>query len=234
MKGLTLLLGLASIAFLSRLLLDMRSNTRPRRFVQIVQLAGLVTVVFLLNWSLWLLHSSPKARTSAGTLSNLDPNPQVFSPAKHSSREEAVRLSPRDLMSRPLSADRTRVPKLLHQSWKNATLPAKFEAWSKSCRTVNSDWEYVLWTDDDNAFMVEKYAPWFLDSFNALPEPIERADASRNLYMHIFGGVYADLDTECLRPVSERCFCSVLCPQSVISFLREHPPRTALNHHQSA
>ena len=34
--------------------------------------------------------------------------------------------------------------------------------------------------------------------YDGYPNPIQRADASRLVYMYLFGGVYADLDFECL------------------------------------
>ncbi|KAL9105086.1 MAG: hypothetical protein Q9163_000004 [Psora crenata] len=113
---------------------------------------------------------------------------------------EAKRISPRELMDRSLPADRTRAPKLLHQSWTNDQLPAKFHRWSSTCRKVHPDWEYVLWTDTDNYDLVIRYAPWFLKTYEGLESEIYRADAIRNIYMHVFGGVYADLDTECIKP----------------------------------
>ena len=45
-----------------------------------------------------------------------------------------------------------------------------------------------LWTDDDNRNLVLAHYPWFLDTFDALGTPIQRADASRLLYMHAYGG----------------------------------------------
>ncbi|EHK20783.1 glycosyltransferase family 32 protein [Trichoderma virens Gv29-8] len=62
------------------------------------------------------------------------------------------------------------------------------------------DWEWVLWTDEDNLQLVKDYFPWLEDTFLSLPGNIYRADLARNLYMYKFGGIYADLDTECLRP----------------------------------
>ena len=102
--------------------------------------------------------------------------------------EEAKRLYPEELMQRPLATDLTSIPKLLHQSWINSTLPAKFEEWSHSCRKTNPDWEWVLWTDEDNMKLVEKYAPWFASTYDALHSEIYRADTARNIYMHVFGG----------------------------------------------
>ncbi|KAL9630835.1 MAG: hypothetical protein Q9164_006217 [Protoblastenia rupestris] len=102
-------------------------------------------------------------------------------------------------MYRSLPFDRTRAPKLLHQSWKNDTLPAKFQRWSATCQKANPDWEYVLWSDKDNLELITRFAPWFLKTYKDLKSEIYRADAIRNVYMHVFGGVYADLDTECIK-----------------------------------
>lgn len=153
------------------------------------------TVFFgILVISLFALDQSRKAGKSIvhHLASTISPSPNEQS--------EAVYLSAQELMLRPLASDQTKVPKLLHQSWKNSTLPAKFQEWSETCRKINPTWEYVLWTDEDNARLVERHAPWFLNTFQNLKSEIYRADSVRNLYMHVFGGVYADLDTECLLP----------------------------------
>ncbi|KAG5973291.1 hypothetical protein E4U55_000600 [Claviceps digitariae] len=92
------------------------------------------------------------------------------------------------------------IPKIFHQSWKTLELPNKFQEWSRSCRQKHKDWEWVLWTDDDNLQLVKQHFPWLEEMYTSLPGPIYRADLSRFLYMYIFGGVYADLDTECLLP----------------------------------
>ncbi|KFY78246.1 hypothetical protein V499_02537 [Pseudogymnoascus sp. VKM F-103] len=94
------------------------------------------------------------------------------------------------------------VPKLLHQSWKTNELPLKFEKWSTVCREKHRDWEWVLWTNEDNLNLVKKYFPWLEETYLELLGEIYRADFSRNLYMYMFGGVYIDLNTDCLRPTS--------------------------------
>ena len=104
-------------------------------------------------------------------------------------KKSASILTPQDLLSLTLAtANTTTIPKLFHQSWSSTTLPAEFEKWSKSCRDLHPDWEWVLWTDEDNLALVEKYAEWFLESYKELRRPIFQADAVRNLYMHVFGG----------------------------------------------
>jgi len=67
--------------------------------------------------------------------------------------------------------------------------------------THHPDWEYWLWTDVDNrAFISEHYA-WFLPVYDGYPENIMRADAVRYFMLYHYGGLYVDLDFECLRPL---------------------------------
>ncbi|KAL9126914.1 MAG: hypothetical protein Q9217_004109 [Psora testacea] len=115
----------------------------------------------------------------------------------------AKALDPQELLNRSLSTDQTTVPKLFHQSWADNDLPEKFREWSEICRAVHPDWEWVLWTNKDNHDLVEKFAPWLLETYESLVAEIFRADMARNIYMHVFGGVYADLDIECLRPTEQ-------------------------------
>ncbi|EXJ64923.1 hypothetical protein A1O7_01262 [Cladophialophora yegresii CBS 114405] len=119
---------------------------------------------------------------------------------RHSHKKQAKALRPVDLMKRPISRDLQAMPKLMHQSWSSTELPAKFERWSATCRQQHPDWEWVLWTDEDNEELVRTHFPWLLKTYLGLPGVIYRADLVRNLYMYMFGGLYADLDVECLRP----------------------------------
>ncbi|KAL6721062.1 hypothetical protein ACLMJK_000162 [Lecanora helva] len=162
-----------------------------------VQGAIFVLLIILLLFSLNSLYN---ARANRGILGHHAGAPSYYGGLKVNGGKTARRVYPAELLQRPLPRDLTSIPKLLHQSWINETIPTKFEEWSESCREVNSDWEWVLWTDEDNLKLVEKYAPWFNLTYEFLRSEIYRADAARNIYMHIFGGVYADLDTECLLP----------------------------------
>ncbi|KKF95425.1 Inositol phosphoceramide mannosyltransferase 3 [Ceratocystis fimbriata CBS 114723] len=114
-----------------------------------------------------------------------------------------ARLAPEvkasEMMARPIATRLGTVPKIFHQSWIDSNLPTKFQQWSENCRKVHHDYEWVLWTNEDNENLVRKHFPWLLEAYVSLPSDIYRADFARNLYMYIFGGVYADLDTDCLR-----------------------------------
>lgn len=105
-----------------------------------------------------------------------------------SDTQQAVYRSPAELLCRPLATNRSAVPKLFHQSWKSTVLPAKFWRWSSACRNKHPDWEWVLWTDDDNLQLVRKHFPALEDTYLSLPGDIYRVDLARNLYMYLFGG----------------------------------------------
>lgn len=72
----------------------------------------------------------------------------------------------------------------IHQSWKTATIPDKFRAWSDSWIQKNPHFQHVLWTDEENERLVrENYAEWW-ELYQGFGEGIKRADFVRNLYMH--------------------------------------------------
>ena len=60
-------------------------------------------------------------------------------------------------------------------------------------------WRMWLWTDEGNRDLVARHFPSFLGLFDGYDLPIQRADAARYFYMWLYGGVYIDLDTVCLR-----------------------------------
>ncbi|MFE9066735.1 glycosyltransferase [Streptomyces violaceusniger] len=91
---------------------------------------------------------------------------------------------------------------LIHQTWKNTDVPQEWRTWSESWRRHHPDWEYRLWTDEDNRAFLEEHYAWFLPVYDGYPEPIKRADAIRYFLLDHFGGLYVDMDFECLRPVT--------------------------------
>lgn len=92
-----------------------------------------------------------------------------------------------------------RIPKIIHQTWKDNNLPESFRRLSSSWKVMLPDWEYHLWTDDMNRDFVHTHYPEFLDKYDTYPKNIQRADAIRYLLLHTFGGLYVDMDFECLK-----------------------------------
>ncbi|KAJ3251871.1 hypothetical protein HDU77_005617 [Chytriomyces hyalinus] len=94
-----------------------------------------------------------------------------------------------------------KIPKVIHQSWKTKLVPTKYARMVDSWKSMNPDYEYRIWSDSDNRNLIETHYPWFLEVFDSYEDPILQADASRVFYMHQYGGVYADLDFQCLKPL---------------------------------
>jgi len=120
---------------------------------------------------------------------------RVECPKSHACLPKARYLSPSELLDRPYPPDipyNSTIPKLIHQSWSTTTLPIKYQKWSDTWRVNHPDWEWVLWTDEDNQALVDKYFPWMKETYERLPM-INKVDLSRNMYMYVFGGYYFPL-----------------------------------------
>ncbi len=98
---------------------------------------------------------------------------------------------------------KTEIPKIFHQSWKDIHVPDRYKDWETSCMDLHVDYDYLLWTDVDNRLLVAKEYPWLLYTYDRLRSGIQRADFVRYVYLHHFGGIYADLDVECLKNSDE-------------------------------
>jgi hypothetical protein len=59
----------------------------------------------------------------------------------------------------------------------------------------------MFWLDADNRALFEKHLPKYLPKYDSFTTSISKADFSRFAYLYVYGGVYADLDVECLRPL---------------------------------
>ncbi|KAF7868785.1 uncharacterized protein EAF02_009521 [Botrytis sinoallii] len=91
------------------------------------------------------------------------------------------------------------IPKIIHQTYINESIPERWKAGQQSCIELHDDYEYKLWTDEaSRAFIATEY-PWFLDTFDSYPFPIQRADSIRYFVLAHYGGIYIDLDDGCKR-----------------------------------
>ena len=90
-------------------------------------------------------------------------------------------------------------PRIIFQTWKNRDIPEMFRPWVESWKKYNPDYEYRLYTDEDNRDFVEKEFPQYLEAYNSYRAEIYRCDFVRYLYLYYHGGIYADLDFECLK-----------------------------------
>eukprot|EP00038_Savillea_parva_P013464 m.8386 g.8386 ORF g.8386 m.8386 type:complete len:403 (+) comp2531_c0_seq1:341-1549(+) len=103
------------------------------------------------------------------------------------------------------------IQKIVHQTWKSKTLYPNQAKWRNNCQKLNPDWEFRIYTDDENRNLIATHYPWFLETFDSYPKMINRIDAIRIFYIAHYGGVYMDLDYTCLRP-----FAPILSGSTVV------------------
>lgn len=94
-----------------------------------------------------------------------------------------------------------KIPKIIHQTWKTSELPVQHKLLADTWKTYLPDWEYILWTDEMNREFVAKNFPYFLEKYDSYPRHIQRVDAIRYLLLKKYGGLYVDLDFECLESI---------------------------------
>ncbi len=97
---------------------------------------------------------------------------------------------------------RARIPKLIHQSWRDGGFPKGLFnwRWQQGIVDLNPGWRLVKWTDQSSRELIATEYSWFLPTYDAYPSYIQRSDAARYFILYHHGGVYADLDIECSKP----------------------------------
>ena len=105
-------------------------------------------------------------------------------------------LYERNNLSKVTASNRARIPKIIHQIWIGGQVPEKYKGWQESWQKMHPDWEYRLWTDEDIAdFPFTNRA-----QFDAIEQLGGKVDVWRYEILYLYGGLYADMDMECLQP----------------------------------
>ena len=86
----------------------------------------------------------------------------------------------------------------IFQTWKNYNIPVEWQKNQKTWKKLHKNWKYVLHSDYDNEAFILSKCPDLIDIYKQLPQAINRVDYIRYVYLYYVGGVYADLDCECI------------------------------------
>jgi inositol phosphorylceramide mannosyltransferase catalytic subunit len=95
-----------------------------------------------------------------------------------------------------------KIPRILHQTWKDDNIPEDFRKMAASWRKMHADWEYRFWTDETNRDFIRQHFPYFLEKYDSYPTNIQRVDAVRYFVLYKCGGIYVDMDFECLANIT--------------------------------
>ncbi|KAH3723780.1 hypothetical protein DPMN_049574 [Dreissena polymorpha] len=77
----------------------------------------------------------------------------------------------------------------------------------------NPSWKYYFWTHRTSRKLLEERHPELLTFYDKTLVPVQKSDLMRYVVVYEFGGLYADLDTSCLRSldiVTTKYACIVL------------------------
>jgi mannosyltransferase OCH1-like enzyme len=112
------------------------------------------------------------------------------------------------------------IPKIIIQTWKTKKMSGDLIEWQKSWKKINPEFEYLFFDDSDCFKFIFKNYRQYLDLYESLNN-VEKTDVFRYLALHHYGGIYADIDTICLKPIGPLID---LFPNSVITGIEYEKP----------
>ena len=116
------------------------------------------------------------------------------------------------------------IPKIIWQTYKDPydqLQPYMIDA-INTWKNLNPDFKYKYMDDTQAAeFVLNEYGQEWHNIFTSLPVGVMRGDLWRYMVIYKYGGVYADLDTECLNPIQtwlNEEYEMIVCPETDIHF----------------
>ena len=107
------------------------------------------------------------------------------------------------------------IPKIIHFIWIGSKIPVKYILSVKSCQQINPSWEIWLWIDDHNSNSnnfdddtvklkhVNDLELIAKDSYDFIQNYGFKADILRMEIVNAFGGIYSDIDSMWVKPLSQ-------------------------------
>lgn len=97
------------------------------------------------------------------------------------------------------------IPHTIHQIYfgGESAAPENYRRWAATWREKHPRWRYEFWDAKRCRDLVATHYPWFLEIYDGYRHRIQRVDAVRCFILHRHGGVYADMDIECRRPIDD-------------------------------
>lgn len=89
------------------------------------------------------------------------------------------------------------IPNVIHQTWKTEDIPQEWKVAVASCKNMNPDFQYYLWTNKTMDIFMKTHYPSFYRMYRSYRYDIQRCDAFRYFVLYTYGGVYLDLDIIC-------------------------------------
>lgn len=96
------------------------------------------------------------------------------------------------------------IPKIIYQTWKTKQLHPNCVAIQASIQALNPDYEMKLYDDTDiEEFIKREFDEYIYQCYMKLNIGAAKADFWRYCILYKYGGVYLDMDSVIIRPLSE-------------------------------
>ena len=107
---------------------------------------------------------------------------------------------------------RMKIPRIIHQIYEDPAGPPEFLLeLAKTWKEHHPDWEYRFWNKAAIHEFLESVCPEFVEYYQAFRFNVQRWDAIRYLILYHIGGLYVDLDYECIQPLDTLLVDSTCC-----------------------
>lgn len=96
------------------------------------------------------------------------------------------------------------IPKIIWQTYKTSTPPLIFLDSVHTWLIKNPEYKWYYFDDDKcQQFIRDHFNDEFYKMYTSLPIGVMKADVWRVAVVYTYGGVYADLDTTCIKPITD-------------------------------
>lgn len=97
------------------------------------------------------------------------------------------------------------IPKVVHQTYRNKTLPDAIQHNLDQLKSMNPEWEFRLYDDKDIETYIGNFYPNLLETFHKINPKYgaAKADFFRYLLMYREGGVYLDIKSGLNKPLRD-------------------------------
>lgn len=119
-----------------------------------------------------------------------------------------------------------RIPKIIHQVYEDPAGPSNLlleisETWKEK----HPDWEYRFWDKQKTGEFLENIYPEYIPKYKSFVYDVQRWDAIRYLILYQYGGLYVDMDYECIENMEPLLNDSDCC-------MGMEPPMHAIQHNK--
>jgi len=105
-----------------------------------------------------------------------------------------------------------KIPRIIHQIYFDMSgVPEHLSVISQTWKDKHPAWEYRFWNQKNVEQFMESDFPDLLPLYRSFPMDVQRWDFVRYLILYRYGGLYVDMDYECIEPMDSLLWNTTCC-----------------------